>query len=59
MSKHKSRSPSPVVHRIEHAGAVSSAVATTDVAELDIGAAIENPAKDASVSRQGMHPTKP
>jgi len=59
MSKHKSMSPSPAVHRIEHAGAVSSAVATTNIAELDSDPAIENPAKDASVSRQGMHPTKP
>jgi hypothetical protein len=55
MSKHKSSSQSPDLRRIEHAGGPLPTSPTTELAELDTEAAIENPAEDSSAQHEGMH----
>jgi hypothetical protein len=55
MSKHKSSSQSPDLRRIEHSGGPLPTSPTTELAELDTEAAIENPAEDSSAQHEGMH----
>jgi len=55
MSKHKSASASPGVHRDERAGGAVTASPTTELAELDAGPVVENPATDSSGQREGFH----
>ena len=55
MSKHKSGSASPGVHREERAGGAVRTSPTTELAELDAGPVVENPATESSGQREGIH----
>jgi hypothetical protein len=55
MTKHKAPSASPGLHRLERAGGAEQTSPTTDIAELDAGAAIEKPSEDSSGEHEGMH----
>jgi hypothetical protein len=55
MSKHKSPSASPGLHRDERAGGAMTTSPSTEIAELDAGAPIEDPARDSSGQRDGVH----